>query len=148
MAATYNSLIPALKKRLPEDVLDAVGRAVAFVRRLREIRASLFVWCVVLSRFGQGRPGFEEARRWYERLGGRLVWPRPFQMRFKAASAVALFERAFEQAVAQWRDPRPRRPRHLLAKKFADIVACDSTGAQVADELRRHVRRRRRSRSW
>jgi hypothetical protein len=140
MATAYNSLIPALKKRLPEEVLDLVGRAVAFVRRLREIRASLFVWCVVLSRFGQGRPGFEEARRWYERLGGRLVWPRPFQMRFKAASAVALFERAFEQAVASWRDPRPRRPGHLLAKKFADVVAWDSTGAQVADELRRHFK--------
>lgn len=147
MATAYNSLIPALKKRLPEEVLEVVGRAVAFVRRLREIRASLFVWCVVLSRFGQGRPGFEEARRWYERLGGRLVWPRPFQMRFKAASAVALFERAFEQAVAPWRDPRPRRPNHLLAKKFADIVAWDSTGAQVADELRRHFKGTRSARA-
>jgi len=61
-------------------------------------------------------------------------------MRFKAASAVVLFERAFEQAVACWRDPRPRRPRHPLARKFADIVAWDSTGAQLADQLRRHFK--------
>jgi hypothetical protein len=140
MAIAYDSLVQNLKKRLPEDALNALGRAVAFVRRLREIRASLFVWCVVLSRFGQGRPGFEEARRWYERLGGRVVWPRPFQMRFKAASAVALFERAFDQAIAEWRDPRPRRPSHPLARKFPDIVTWDSTGAQVADQLRRRFK--------
>jgi len=140
MATAYNTLIPALKKRLPEDMLDILGRAVAFVRRLREIRASLFVWCVVLSRFAQGRPGFEEARRWYERLGGSRLWPRPFQMRFKVASAVALFERAFAQAVAPWQDARQRRPRHPLAKKFPDIVAIDSTAAQVFDVLRRHFK--------
>jgi Transposase DDE domain len=140
MATAYNTLIPALKKRLPEEALDLLGRAVCFVRRLREIEASRFVWCVVLSRFGQGRPGFEEARRWYQRLGGRLVWPRPFQMRFKAEAAVALFARAFEQAVAPWRGPESRRPHHLLARKFADVVAWDSTGVQVADELRRHFK--------
>ncbi len=48
MATAYDTLIPALKKHLPEQGLDLLGRAVAFVRRLREIRASLFVWCVVL----------------------------------------------------------------------------------------------------
>src|SRR4051812_42406081 len=114
MKPAYDKLIPALKNLLPTDRLDLLGRAVAFIRRLREIQASAFVWCVVLSRFGSGRPGFEQARHWYERLTKIRLWPRPFQMRFKRQSAVALFERAFEDAVSPWRSVAQRRPRHLL----------------------------------
>jgi len=84
----YDKLIPALKNLLPAKRLDELGRVVTFIRRLREIQASAFVWCVVLSRFGSGRPGFEQARQWYERLTKVRLWPRPFQMRFKQASAI------------------------------------------------------------
>jgi hypothetical protein len=136
MKPEYDKLIPALKNLLPVEPLDALGRAVAFIRRLREIRASAFVWCVVLSRFGSGRPGFEQARQWYTRLANIQLWPRPFQMRFKQRSAVALFERAFAQAVEPWRNAADRRPRHFLGRRFCDIVAVDSTWMQVADELR------------
>ncbi len=136
MKPAYDRLIPALKNLLPVEPLEALGRAVAFIRRLREIRASAFVWCVVLSRFGSGRPGFEQARQWYERLTSIQLWPRPFQMRFKQASAVGLFERAFEQAVDPWRNAADRRPRHLLGRRFCDIIAVDSTWMQLADELR------------
>jgi len=41
----------------------------------------------VLSRFEPQRPGFSQARRWYKRLTGRSVWPRPFQMRFKVRAS-------------------------------------------------------------
>ena len=136
MAIAYDKLVPSLKNLLPAPTLDLLGRTIAFIRRLRELRASLFVWSVVLSRFSTGRPGFEEARRWYERLGGGRLFPRPFQMRFKSEAAVSLFEGAFAHAVDLWRDPQPRRPRHLLARKFADIVAIDTSWLQVDDELR------------
>src|SRR5512142_1908069 len=96
MHVRYDKLVPTLKAVLADDALDLLGRAVAFIRRLREIRACLFVWSVVLSRFGSGRPGFEQARQWYRRLGGSELWPRPFQIRFKSPNAVKLFEQAFE----------------------------------------------------
>jgi hypothetical protein len=134
MSARYDRLVPALKALLPETPLTLLGRAVAFIRRLREIQASAFVWSVVLSRFGSGRPGFEQARLWYRRLAGSTLWPRPFQMRFKTVSAVRLFERAFAEAVKPWRTQR--RARHPLARHFPDIAAVDSTLLQLADALR------------
>jgi hypothetical protein len=92
MSVRYDKLVPALKTLLPDETLSFLGRAVAFIRRLREIESSTFVWSVVLSRFGSGRPAFEQARQWYERLGGASIWRRPFQMRFKTPRAVRLFE--------------------------------------------------------
>jgi DDE family transposase len=137
MSARYDKLVPALKSLLPTERLDLLGRAVAFIRRLREIHASLFIWSVVMSRFGSGRPAFEQARQWYQRLGGLEIWPRPFQMRFKSAHAVQLFERAFESAVVPWRDPKRRKVRHPLMRHFPDIVAWDSTLMQVDDSLKK-----------
>jgi hypothetical protein len=134
MPVRYDKLIPALKVLLPDDALDLLGRSVSFIRRLREIHASVFVWSVVLSRFGVGRPAFEHARQWYRRLGGRELWPRPFQMRFKSPAAVRLFEGAFERAVRRWR--APTRSRHPLARQFPDIAVIDSTLLQLADHLR------------
>jgi putative transposase len=135
MAVAYEKLVPALKTLLSEPAIDELGRRVAFIRRLRRVVASWFVWAVVLSRFGPGRPGFEQARDWYRQLTGTRVWPRPFQMRFKQRAAVALFQRAFAQAVGPWRTDRPR-PAHPLARRFPDVVAVDSTLVQVADGLR------------
>lgn len=134
MSVQYDKLVPALKALLPEDRLGALGRAVAFIRRFREIRASVFVWSVVLSRFGNGRPAFEQARQWYRRLAGVELWPRPFQMRFKSAAAVKLFEQTFDAAVHPWRGKT--RSRHPLAKRFPDVAVVDSTVLQVSDELR------------
>ena len=136
MSVRYDKLVPALKTLLPDDTLSFLGRAVAFIRRLREIEASIFVWSVVLSRFGSGRPAFEQARQWYERLGGRSIWRRPFQMRFKTPRAVRLFEQAFQTAVTPWRSPHRRRVRHPLQRCFPDVVVWDSTLMQVADSLR------------
>ena len=134
MSISYDKLVPALKTLLPDGRLNALGRAIGFIRRLRELRASVFVWSVVLSRFGDGRPAFEQARQWYIRLGGAEFWPRPFQMRFKSAATVRLFEKTFENAVQPWR--APTRSRHPLARRFPDIAVIDSTSLQVADELR------------
>lgn len=137
MPVRYDKLVPALKTLLPDDTLSLLGRAVAFIRRLREIEASVFVRSVVLSRFGSGRPAFEQARQWYERLGGTAIWRRPFQMRFKSPRAVRLFEQAFETAVAPWRNPAWRRARHPLQRCFPDVVVWDSTLMQVADSLKK-----------
>jgi len=137
MSVRYDKLVPALKALLPDDTLSFLGRAVAFIRRLREIEAGMFVWSVVLSRFGSGRPAFEQARQWYERLGGASIWRRPFQMRFKTPRAVRLFELAFQAAVTPWRDPQRRRARHPLQRCFPDIVVWDSTLMQVADSLKK-----------
>ena len=52
MPVRYDKLVPALKHLLDEERIDLVGRSVAFIRRLRQLRASAFVWAVVLSRFG------------------------------------------------------------------------------------------------
>jgi hypothetical protein len=134
MSVRYDKLVPALKALLPEETLGVLGRAVLFIRRLREIRASVFVWSVVLSRFGDGRPAFEQARQWYQRLSGSALWPRPFQMRFKSAAAVRLFERAFENAAQPWRGKT--RSRHPLTRQFPDVAVIDSTLLQVSDELR------------
>lgn len=144
MHVAYDRLIPSLKKLLPARTLGLLGRAVAFIRRLREIHAGMFVWAVTLSRLGHTRPGFEQARQWYRRLSGVELWPRPFQMRFKSAAAVTLFRRAFETAVRPWRT-EPRRPAHVLARHFTDVVAIDSTSMQVADVLRREFKGTRSS---
>lgn len=135
MSVPYDKLVPALKALLPDERLNLLGRAVAFIRRLREIQASVFVWSVVLSRFGSGRPAFEQARQWYQRLAGARFWPRPFQMRFKSGAAVRLFEHTFENAVRRWRVPT--QVRHALARRFPDVAVIDSTVVQVADELRK-----------
>lgn len=135
MRSNYDELIPALKKLLPATSLKSVARAILFIRRLRELQANLFVWAVIMSRFGQGRPGFEQARQCYERLSGKLLAPRPFQLRFRSEAAVTLFEKAFAQAVQPWLD-NPRKPNHPLARSFPDVVAWDSTPVQVADALR------------
>jgi len=134
MAIRYDELIPRLKRLLPARRLAGLGRVVGFIERLRAIRAGAFVWAVVLSRFEPQRPGFTQARRWYKRLTGRSLWPRPFQMRFKDPNAVALFQRAFEEAVSPWR--QGRRIAHPLARHFPDVVAWDSTWMQLSDCLR------------
>jgi hypothetical protein len=100
MTSRYDKLAPALKRLLPEPALGRLGRVVGFIRRLRTIQTSLFVFSVVMSRFGHGRPGFESARQWYERLGGPSLGRRPIQLRFKSRSAVRLMEEVFEMAVA------------------------------------------------
>jgi len=135
MAATYAELIPALKKLLPAQSLGVIARTIMFIRRLRTVRASVFVWAVVMSRFGHGLPGFEQARQWYGRLSGKTLAPRPFHVRFKSQAAVTLFEQAFERATGPWRQ-NPRKPKHPLARRFADVVAWDSTPVQLADSLR------------
>ena len=134
MKTDYGALVPALKRLLPSERIDGIGRAIAFIRRLREISASAFVGSIVLSRFGHGVPGFEQARQWYQRLTGKWIWPRPFQMRFKSPATVRLLERTFEQAIEPWRRTTVRHP---LARHFPDIVVCDSTLVQVSDALRR-----------
>jgi hypothetical protein len=135
MRSSYDELVPALKKMLPVESLALVARSISFIRRVRELQASVFVWAVVMSRFGHGRPGFEQARQWYRRLSGKLLAPRPFHLRFKSEAAVSLFEEAFGQAVQPWLDA-PRRPSHPLARRFPDIVAWDSSPVQLADTLR------------
>jgi putative transposase len=136
MAERYDEFVPALKKLLPARSLGVLARAISFIRRLREVRASVFVWAVVLSRFGHGRPGFEQARQWYRRLSGKTLAPRPFHLRFKSPVTVTLFEQAFERAVRPWRE-HPPKPKHHLGRWFPDVVAWDSTPIQVADALRR-----------
>lgn len=136
MTVKYDKVAPALKRLLPDEHLDHLGRAVAFIRRLRALRASLFVWSVVMSRFGHGWPGFEQARQWYERLGGTSRWRRPFQVRFKAASAVRLFEAAFEAALRGFRAAQRPQIHHPLARLLPDIALIDSTTARVDDSLR------------
>jgi putative transposase len=134
MQGNYDRLVPALKARLPAHTLETHGRVTEFIRRMRTVGAANFVWSVVLSRFSSGLPGFDEARRVFQLLSGQEIWPRPFQMRFKAAAAVKVMEAAFETAVEQWQ----RRPRvaHPLARHFTDIVAVDSTIIQLHDRLR------------
>lgn len=141
MSVSYDRLVSVLKGRLPDEHLDALGRAVAFIVRLRAVRASAFVWSVVMSRFGVGRPGFEQARQWYLRLDGGSIWRRPFQKRFKSAATVKLFERVFEQLVASWRGRADaRRIQHPLAKHVADIVIVDGTTIRLVDSLRQVFR--------
>src|SRR4051794_36499911 len=62
MTAGYDKLVVALKERLQAKILDAHGRETGFIRRLRTVGASDFVWAVVLSRFATGIPGFDRAR--------------------------------------------------------------------------------------
>lgn len=135
MSLGYDKLAPALKRLLPDPALGQLGRAVGFIRRLRTIQASLFVMSVVMSRFGHGRPGFEAARQWYERLGGPSLGRRPLQLRFKNRSAVHLMEGVFEMAVAHLQGNR-RRIDHPLARRLPDIAVIDSTTARVDDSLR------------
>jgi len=137
--ARYIKLVSRLKAALPESRLDEVGRSVAFIRRRRQLTAGSFVWATVLSRFGN-KPGFEQARQWFMRLTEKSVHRRPFQVRFKAPQAVALFEQAFESAVAPWRQSSRPKPRHALAKHFPDVVLYDSSLVQVNDSLRRHFK--------
>lgn len=139
MSVKYDRLVPALKSLLPAEELDRLGFATRFVRRLRAVSASMFVWAVVLSRFGQGVPGFDQARRWFNRLRQTDIWPRPFQMRFKSPAVVRMFEEAFDAAVKPWRSTK-RGSRHLLGRYFADIVTWDSTLVQVSDSLRKHFK--------
>lgn len=139
MHVEYDKLFPALKRLLPVGKLEALGTTTRFIRRLRSVSASMFVWSAVLSRFGQGVPGFEQARIWFIRLGAGEIWPRPFQMRFKTPTAVRLFEEAFHVAVKPWLTATHQR-RHPLARHFPDIVAWDSTLVQVADSLRGHFK--------
>jgi hypothetical protein len=142
----YDRLIPALKGLLPAWTLAKRAREVSFIIRLRSIRASLFVWAVVLSRFGEGVPGFAEASAWYARLGGKQLWPRPFQKRFMCQGAVRLFADSFDAAVTPWRIPS-RKVRHVLAKHFSDIVAIDTTHVHLAAALRRFFKAPRPSRA-
>lgn len=146
MPARYDELIPALKSMLPAKSLARVARAILFIQRLRELRASVFVWAVVLSRFGHGRPGFEQARQWYRRLSGKLLAPRAFHLRFKSEAAVALVQKAFAQAVQPWLDA-PRKPSHPLARRFPDIVAWDSSPVQLDDALRPYYKGTRHMKS-
>ena len=48
MQVRYDELTAALNRRLPAERLEVLGRATAFIRRLRQVSASGFVWSVVL----------------------------------------------------------------------------------------------------
>ena len=135
MHESYNNVVAALKARLPGDQLDALGASCRFILRLRCICASAFVWGLVLSRFGQGKPGFTQARHWFQRLAGRRIWPRPFQIRCKSPAAVRLMHAAFDHAVEPWRNGT-RATTHPLQRYFRDIVVWDSTPVALADPLR------------
>lgn len=135
MHRAYDRLVPELKRALPREFLGVAARTVRFVRRLRSISATDFVWAVVLSRLGSGRPAFEQARQWLVRLSGVSVFPRPFQMRFKSASAVRLMEVAFNHAVRPWLE-RTRTIRHPLRRFFADVVLYDATPVRLHDDLK------------
>jgi hypothetical protein len=139
MQVEYDKLLPALKRLLPSERLALLGSTTRFIRRLRAVSASMFVWSVVLSRFGQGIPGFDQARQWFQQLSQTSIWPRPFQMRFKTPASVRLLEAAFDEAVRPWRS-MTRRVRHPLARLFPDVVAWDSSLVQVADCLRQHFK--------
>ena len=76
MSVRYDKLVTVLKGRLPDERLDTLGRAVAFIVRLRAVRASAFLRSVVMSRFEAGRPGFEQARQLFVRLSGSSIWRR------------------------------------------------------------------------
>jgi hypothetical protein len=138
MSVDYDKLIRALKSTLPAQRLGLLARSVAFVHRLRILRAGTFLWAVVLSRFSHGRPGFQEARSWYHRLSGKWLAPRAFQLRFKTRSAVDYFSSVFDKVVAPWRAATARRASHPLAKAFSDVVLLDATVMQLANELRPH----------
>jgi putative transposase len=137
MSPSYDKLVAILKSRLRDERLDALGRVVFFIRRLREVRAAEFVWSVVISRFRHGRPAFQQALQCYRQLTSTEIWRRPFQMRFKCAAAVTLFERAFEDLVAPWRNRAAARGiRHPLARHVADVVIVDGTTIRLSDSLR------------
>lgn len=137
MSPSYDKLVVVLKSRLRDDHLDALARVVFFIRRLREVRAAEFVWSVVISRLRHGRPGFEQALQCYRQLTSTKIWRRPFQMRFKSAAAVTLFQRAFEDLVAPWRDRAAARGiRHPLARHVADVVIVDGTAIRLSNSLR------------
>jgi putative transposase len=145
MAKDYDELTVALKRHLPERILEALGRATGFIQRLRTVSAPDFVWAVVLSRFSSGIPGFDQARRLFNQMSGSAVHPRPFQMRFKTEKAVALFEEVFKASVARWNGPREIDS--PLAEHFPDVVALDSTVVQTNDELRPHFKGQRGAKS-
>lgn len=134
MPARYDKLVPALNSALPTEALDALGREVGFIRRLRVIFASVLVRAVVMSRFGHGKPGFEQARQWFARLGGDVVGRRPFQIRFKSPSVVRMFADTFDLAVRRWRNGATIV--HPLKRRFHDVVAIDSTIVALNDDLR------------
>lgn len=136
MRIAYDKLIPALKSALPAQRLGLLGRSVAFIRRLRELRAGTFLWAVVLSRFSVGCPGFQDARAWYRRLSGTMLAPRAFQLRFKTPAVVKFFARTFDLAVAPWRVAPAPRSAHPIGKIFSDVVLWDATIMQLADELK------------
>jgi putative transposase len=141
MSVRYDKLVSALKGRLPEAHLDALGRTVEFIVRLRAVRASAFVWSVVLSRLTAGRPGFERARQLYCQLTRSSIWRRPFQMRFKCAAALKLFERVFEELVAPSRGRADARGiKHPLSRYVADIVVVDGSLVPLCDSLGRVFR--------
>lgn len=135
MAARYPRLSAKLNKLLPHELLDSTARAVGFIRRLRQLEAWAFVFSVVLSRFCSGTPGFEDARRQYQKLTGKSIEARPFHLRFKQEKARQLMERAFDTATAGWRSAR--RSGHPLFRFFPDLVACDSSLVHLPDGLRK-----------
>ena len=137
MKRNYDEVAGALKRRLPAATLEVHGRLTEFIRRMRTIGAADFVWSVVLSRFASGRPGFDEARGIFQRLSGLEIWPRPFQMRFKAAAAVKMMQAAFETAVEQWR----RRPR-VVAVETSNIVHASASSEKTPCAGRPSFRRR------
>ena len=136
MSVRYDTLVAALKTRLGPDVLDPIGRGVAFIRRLRSVTAHKFVWSAVLSRFHGGRPGFEAARQCFERLTGKSIQRRAFQVRFKAPSAVHMLERAFAAVIEPWH-ASARKLRHPLTRLVRDVVLVDTTVVKVHDDLRK-----------
>jgi hypothetical protein len=68
MRAAYDNLIPSLKELLPARTLGLVGRAVAFIRRLRQLHAGVFVWAVDLA-----APDVEDDGQVEEARGRRYV---------------------------------------------------------------------------
>lgn len=129
---TSSAIRAALRKTLPETLIDMMARETGAVKRQGKVRIYTFVWALVLGFAIGDKRTLAGLRRSYERAADHTIEESAFYKRF-TPELVVLLKALLAHAFAQLEDVG-RALRGPLSR-FRDVLITDSTVVRLHDLL-------------
>lgn len=131
-AQVSSAIKAALRKTLPEQMVNSMARSTGAVKRQGKVKIYTFVWTLVLGFACGDKRTIAALRRSYERAAGQTIEESAFYKRFTPELVVllkSLLTNAFESLIGAG-----RALRGPLAQ-FRDVLLTDSTVVRLHDLL-------------